>query len=194
MRAKKSSPGWRAKPTAGRATEADLDGLMAFYDSGREERRLRDRRPHGARGDSREPALRLPPRARARRTRRRGRGTASPTSISRRGCRSSCGARRPDEELLTLAAAGRLSNPGVLEQQARRMLADPRAEALGTRFAAQWLRLQDLDKVRPGSELLPELRREPRRRRCGARPSSSSTTSFAKTAACSSCSPPTTRS
>ena len=29
------------------------------------------------------------------------------------------------------------------------MLADPRAEALATRFAAQWLRLQDLDKIRP---------------------------------------------
>ena len=34
------------------------------------------------------------------------------------------------------------------------MLADPRADALGARFAAQWLRLQDVDKVHPGSELL----------------------------------------
>ena len=39
----------------------------------------------------------------------------------------------------------------VLEEQVLRMLADPRAEALGPRFAAQWLRLQDLDKVHPGS-------------------------------------------
>jgi hypothetical protein len=55
----------------------------------------------------------------------------------------------PDQELLTLATQGRLSAAGALEKQTRRMLADPRAEALGTRFAAQWLRLQDLDKVHP---------------------------------------------
>jgi hypothetical protein len=55
----------------------------------------------------------------------------------------------PDEELLTLAREGRLSNPRVLEQQVRRMLADPRSEALATRFAGQWLRLEDLDKVFP---------------------------------------------
>src|SRR5262245_10816470 len=55
----------------------------------------------------------------------------------------------PDEELLTAAKAGKLSAPGALEKQARRMLADPRAAALGNRFAAQWLRLQDVDKVHP---------------------------------------------
>ena len=35
------------------------------------------------------------------------------------------------------------------------MLADPRADALGTRFAAQWLRLQDLDKVHPDPNFFP---------------------------------------
>ena len=40
----------------------------------------------------------------------------------------------------------------------------PRSSALADRFAAQWLRLQDVEKVHPGSELLSELRREPRRR------------------------------
>src|SRR5712691_3169033 len=55
----------------------------------------------------------------------------------------------PDQELLTLANAGKLSFPATLEKQTRRMLADPRADALGTRFAAQWLRLQDIDKVHP---------------------------------------------
>ena len=43
------------------------------------------------------------------------------------------------------------------------MLADPRAEALATRFAAQWLRLQDVEKVRPDANFYPELRRAPRR-------------------------------
>jgi hypothetical protein len=52
----------------------------------------------------------------------------------------------PDQELMNVAGKGQLSQPAVLEQQAKRMLADPRSEALGTRFAAQWLRLQDLDK------------------------------------------------
>ena len=36
------------------------------------------------------------------------------------------------------------------------MLADPRAEALSTRFAAQWLRLQDVDKIRPGRAAVPD--------------------------------------
>jgi cytochrome c551/c552 len=62
----------------------------------------------------------------------------------------------PDQELLTLATQNRLSAPGMLEKQARRMLADPRAEALGTRFAAQWLRLQDVDKVHPDPNFYPD--------------------------------------
>jgi len=61
----------------------------------------------------------------------------------------------PDEELVELAEKGDLSNDRVLEQQVRRMLADPRAEALATRFGAQWLRLQDLDKIRPDALSYP---------------------------------------
>jgi hypothetical protein len=64
----------------------------------------------------------------------------------------------PDQQLLTLASENRLSGPssqGVIEKQARRMLADPRADALGTRFAAQWLRLQDVDKVHPDPNFYP---------------------------------------
>jgi hypothetical protein len=61
----------------------------------------------------------------------------------------------PDPELLTLANQGRLSAPGVLEKQAKRMLADPRADALGSRFAGQWLRLQDIDKVHPDPNNYP---------------------------------------
>jgi hypothetical protein len=55
----------------------------------------------------------------------------------------------PDAELLTAADGGALRTSAGLEKQVRRMLADPRAEALSTRFAAQWLRLQDLDKIIP---------------------------------------------
>ena len=62
----------------------------------------------------------------------------------------------PDDELLTLAAQERLSDPAVLELQVRRMLADPRAEALSTRFASQWLRLQDADDNEPEPYLYPD--------------------------------------
>ena len=62
----------------------------------------------------------------------------------------------PDDELRGLADDGRLSDEGVLQEQVRRMLADPRAEALGSRFAGQWLRLQDLDKVHPDSYWFPD--------------------------------------
>ena len=61
----------------------------------------------------------------------------------------------PDTELLKTAAAGQLKNPAILEKQVRRMLADPRASALATRFAAQWLRLQDLEKIHPDPLLYP---------------------------------------
>ena len=62
----------------------------------------------------------------------------------------------PDAELRALAVAGDLSDPEVLEGQVSRMLRDGRAEALGTRFAAQWLRLQDLSKVHPDSYWFPD--------------------------------------
>ena len=55
----------------------------------------------------------------------------------------------PDEELVSLAREGRLSDQQTLEEQARRMLASPRSEALATRFAAQWLRLDDLEAIQP---------------------------------------------
>ncbi|MFP5379354.1 MAG: DUF1592 domain-containing protein, partial [Vicinamibacteria bacterium] len=61
----------------------------------------------------------------------------------------------PDEALLADAARGRLGDPAVLERQVRRLLADARSEALATRFAGQWLRLQDVDKVRPDSLAYP---------------------------------------
>ena len=50
-----------------------------------------------------------------------------PTSSSRPVCRSSCGPAFPDDQLLTLAEQRKLSDPAVLEQQVRRMLADPRS-------------------------------------------------------------------
>jgi hypothetical protein len=61
----------------------------------------------------------------------------------------------PDAELLAVARRGGLARPDMIERQVRRMLDDERAAALSTRFAAQWLRLQDLDKVEPDALSFP---------------------------------------
>jgi mono/diheme cytochrome c family protein len=62
----------------------------------------------------------------------------------------------PDDELLNLAAGNRLRAPGVLDSQVRRMIADPRAEALMTAFTGQWLQLRNLDKVTPDILMFPD--------------------------------------
>ncbi len=61
----------------------------------------------------------------------------------------------PDQELIKAAQAGTLRTSAGLEKQVRRMIADPRSEALATRFASQWLRLQDVDKIRPDALMYP---------------------------------------
>ena len=62
----------------------------------------------------------------------------------------------PDHELLSLAEQSKLSEHAVLAREVRRMLADPRAATLATRFASQWLRLPDLDKVQPDVRQYPD--------------------------------------
>jgi len=62
----------------------------------------------------------------------------------------------PDERLLTLARHQQLSRPATFNAEVKRLMADPRSEALSTRFAAQWLRLQDLEKVHPDAFLFPD--------------------------------------
>jgi hypothetical protein len=58
----------------------------------------------------------------------------------------------PDDELMTIAAAGRLSDPKVIEAQTRRMLADRRSQAIADNFAGQWLLLRQLDTVAPATK------------------------------------------
>jgi hypothetical protein len=57
----------------------------------------------------------------------------------------------PDDELLAVARQGKLKDPAVLEAQARRMLSDPRADALVSNFGGQWLLLRDLRTARPAT-------------------------------------------
>ncbi len=61
----------------------------------------------------------------------------------------------PDQELIAAAGRKELSTAAGLEKQARRMLADSKSSAIAERFAAQWLRLQDVEKVRPDPNFYP---------------------------------------
>ena len=70
----------------------------------------------------------------------------------------------PDDELLDAAAEGKLSQPATLEGQVRRMLADPRAEALSKNFGGQWLYLRDLKNAKPEADDFDETLRQSIRR------------------------------
>jgi mono/diheme cytochrome c family protein len=62
----------------------------------------------------------------------------------------------PDDELIDLAAQSRLADPAVLDQQVRRMLADPRSEALIANFTGQWLSVRSLPVSEPVVDLFPD--------------------------------------
>jgi Protein of unknown function (DUF1592)/Protein of unknown function (DUF1588)/Protein of unknown function (DUF1585) len=62
----------------------------------------------------------------------------------------------PDDELLKVASQGRLTDPAVLEQQVRRMLASDRARTLVSNFAGQWLQLRNVRSVLPNSDEFPD--------------------------------------
>ena len=62
----------------------------------------------------------------------------------------------PDDSLIAVASQGRLHEPAILEQQVRRMLADPRADALVTNFGAQLLYLRNLPTTAPDGIFYPD--------------------------------------
>ena len=62
----------------------------------------------------------------------------------------------PDDELIDLASQGKLKTPAVLEQQVRRMLADPRSDALIANFTGQWLNVRSLKVSEPVVNLFPD--------------------------------------
>ena len=62
----------------------------------------------------------------------------------------------PDDQLLRVAREGRLSQPAVLREEVRRMLADPRSSAFVKNFAGQWLHLRNLRGIIPNSDLFPD--------------------------------------
>jgi Protein of unknown function (DUF1592)/Protein of unknown function (DUF1588)/Protein of unknown function (DUF1587)/Protein of unknown function (DUF1595)/Protein of unknown function (DUF1585) len=62
----------------------------------------------------------------------------------------------PDDQLLELAESGKLKDSAILEQQVRRMLADPRSKSLVTNFAEQWLYVQNIRSKTPDPKLFPD--------------------------------------
>ena len=64
----------------------------------------------------------------------------------------------PDKKLLDLAGQGALSRPGILADEVRRMLANPRSKRFSRHFVRQWLDMQLLDFLKPGRELRPLLK------------------------------------
>ena len=62
----------------------------------------------------------------------------------------------PDDELLDVAAGGRLSDPAERERQVRRLLADSRSRALVDNFAGQWLSLRSVEGIAPDPNLFPD--------------------------------------
>jgi len=62
----------------------------------------------------------------------------------------------PDEELLTIGAAGKLKDPAVLQRQVTRLLADWRSSALINNFAGQWLYVRNVNVAVPDPDLFPD--------------------------------------
>jgi hypothetical protein len=129
-------------------TDSDVATLLAFYDNGRKERdfdlgiqRALERllvSPQFLYRIERDPAGAAP-------------GSVHSVSDLELASRLSffLWSSIPDDELLSVAASGKLKQPEILEQQVKRMLADPRSESMVNNFAAQWLYLRDVDVKAP---------------------------------------------
>jgi hypothetical protein len=138
------------------ANEADLEEMMAFFRTGREEggsfdygieavvqRILAD--PEFIYRSELEPADAAP---------------GSPYTISDLELASRLSfflwSSIPDEELIELASQGRLHDAAVLEQQVDRMIADPRSEAFVENFTGQWLNVRGMQASEPVVDLFPD--------------------------------------
>ena len=170
-------------------TAADMNVLMQFYQSGpRRGRHLRRRHRGGAAAHPRRSASSSTAASASRRLSR----SASRIAISDLELASRLSfflwSSIPDDQLIDVAAPGTLREPAVLEQQVRRMLADPRSDALIANFTGQWLERPLAEDARAGRQPVPRLRRQPARRLSSARSSCSSPASSRRIAASSICS------
>ncbi len=124
------------------------------------QRQFRGRNRVGAAVHSGQPRVSVPLRARSAAISPLAPPIGSTTWRWLPACPSSCGAACRTISLLTLAARANCTTPPCLEQQVKRMLADPRAEALVDNFAEQWLFLRNLKTSAPDPREFPRLRRQ----------------------------------
>ena len=140
-------------PAAGPASEkADLKKV---FTAGRHDHLRRGHRRRGA-GDAAVAAVHVPARAGRAGAGRRA-TSASATGTWPRGCRTCCGAPCPTPTLFAAAEAGKLGTRDEVAAQAKRMLDDPRATAMVTNFAGQWLHLRELADADKDTDDLPGL-------------------------------------
>jgi hypothetical protein len=136
-------------------TEADLSGLMPFYDMGRQEGSFDRGIELALRGILVSPKFVF-------RVERDPAGVApgTPYRISDVELASRLSfflwSTIPDEELLAAAIEGRLRKGDGLDRQVRRMLADPRAQALVANFAGQWLHVRNIRSTTPDKNDFPD--------------------------------------
>jgi hypothetical protein len=135
-------------------TEEDLNELLDFYESGREQ--------HGFEAGIQTAVERLLSSPKFLFRIERDPPSAAPGSVYALPDRELASrlsfflwSSIPDDELLELAKAGKLSKPAVFEAQVARMLDDPKASALVDNFAGQWLYLRNLDSFVPNSVGFP---------------------------------------
>jgi len=137
------------------AINADVDSLMAFYQEGRREAKFEDGIENALARILTDPQFiyRIeaePPNVKQGETYR-----VSDIDLASR-LSFFLWSTIPDDELIRVAGQGKLRDPVVLEQQVRRMLKHPKAEALAVNFAGQWLNLRGLQAVGPIPMLFPD--------------------------------------
>jgi len=135
-------------------TDADVNPLLAFYESGRREGDFDDGIQNAVEAMLVSPDFLF-------RVERDPRG-AAPGTVYRLNDFELASrlsfflwSSIPDDPLLDLAEQGKLKEPAIIEQQVHRMLDDPRAQALVSNFAGQWLQLRNLETVRPDPDVFP---------------------------------------
>jgi len=135
-------------------TDADMTGLLRFYDDGRKNRDFEAGIEMGLRAMLASPKFVF-------RVERDPAGTAPGKAYTLTDVELASRlsfflwSSIPDDELLALAESGRLRDPKTLSRQIERMLADPKAEALVTNFAGQWLQIRNLRSATPDKNDFP---------------------------------------
>ena len=137
------------------ANNADVDSLMAFYQEGRREGSFEDGIENALARILTDPKFIYRIEAEPQKVKQGETYRVSDIDLASR-LSFFLWSTIPDDELIRVAGQGKLRDPVVLEQQVRRMLKHPKAEALAVNFAGQWLNLRGLQAVGPIPMLFPD--------------------------------------